>query len=350
MVEVLNEGLPRVSYLIIGDKSSRSVSSRVQLTNTLIAFQSVLGLVMSIVFVSCAQQLSNAFLPEPTRSASITYVRIAAFSALTSTLEVAVAFSTRALDKPDVPLLISGVKTAANIVLDMLFLSPFRVVKIKPTVNTQAAIRLSCDALAAVCGLAYYLVKSRRHVTEDQGGDGSDADTGNLPASLRPSLKALSILARPGFFTFLESAFRNVIYLWLVSGVVKMGETYATAWGIFNTIRWGLVMVPVQALEASASTFIGHHWGVWRKRVGIENHKAKATNKDLICMYSTQELQSTDMTFGSSLHSSELYRHLPSFIYLRPLRHYHRNPDFPPTDIPLYPPLCSLHICLRPCG
>ncbi|KAF8451428.1 hypothetical protein BGX38DRAFT_1091832 [Terfezia claveryi] len=282
LVEVLNEGLPRVSYLIIGDKSSRSISSRVQLTNTLIVFQSMLGLIMSIVFVICAQQFANAFVPEPVRSASLTYVRIAAFSSLTSTLEVAVAYSTRALDKPDVPLLISGVKTAANIVLDMLFLSPFRVAKIKPTVNTQAAIRLICDALAAVCGLTYYLVRSRRHVTENCRANTSDAETGNSPTSLRPSIKALSILARPGFFTFIESAFRNVIYLWLVSGVVKMGETYATAWGIFNTIRWGLVMVPVQALEASASTFIGHHWGVWRKRVGIENHRAKATNKDLI--------------------------------------------------------------------
>jgi len=347
MVEVLNEGLPRVSYLIIGDKSSRSVSSRVQLSNTLIAFQAILGLIMSIVFVSCAQQFANTFVPEPTRSASLTYVRIAAFSALTSTVEVAVGYSTRALDKPDVPLLINGVKTAANIVLDMLFLSPFRVAKIKPTVNTQAAIRLSCDALAALSGLTYYLLKSRRHVTEYREGPGSDADTGK---SLRPSLKAWSILARPGFFTFIESAFRNIIYLWLVSGVVKMGETYATAWGIFNTIRWGLVMVPVQALEASASTFIGHYWGVWRKRVGIENHRAKAKNKDLICRYSIQELQSTDFIFGSSSHSSELHRHLSSSIYLRTLRHRHRNPDFPPTDIPLYPPLCSLHICFRSSG
>lgn len=290
MAEVLNEGLPRVSYLIIGDKSARSISSRVQLTNTLIAFQSVLGLIMSIVFVSCAQQFANAFVPEPVRNASLAYVRIAAFSALTSSLEVAVAFATRALDKPDVPLVISGVKTLANIVLDMLFLSTFRVAKIKPTVNTQAAIRLVCDALAAGCGLMYYLVKSRHLVAEDRRSEGSDADSRNSHQSLRPSIKGLSVLARPGVFTFLESAFRNVIYLWLVSGVVSMGLTYATAWGVFNTIRWGLIMVPVQALEASSSTFIGHRWGVWRKRVGLdsENHRVKATNKDLICMSPTK--------------------------------------------------------------
>jgi len=104
----------------------------------------------------------------------------------------------------------------------------------------------------------------------------------DMSGSKRPTLKALLILGRPGIFTFLESAFRNIIYLWLVSGVVAMGLTYATAWGVFNTIRWGLVMVPVQSLEATASTFIGHRWGWWRKRVGLGNLKARATKKDLL--------------------------------------------------------------------
>lgn len=285
MAEVLNEGLPRVAYLIIGDKASRSIASRVQLTNTLIAFQSALGLIMSIIFVSCAQHFANAFVPEPVRAASITYVRIAAFSALTSALEVAVGSATRALDKPDVPLVISAVRTATNITLDMIFLSTFRVARIKPTVNTQASIRLACDAVAAGCGLVYYLVKSRRLIQDVLGPERNANEPLNSPTrvSLKPSLRALLILARPGIFTFLESAFRNVIYLWLVSGVVAMGLTYATAWGVFNTIRWGLIMVPVQALEASASTFIGHRWGAWRKRVGPANIKAKATNRDLFC-------------------------------------------------------------------
>lgn len=281
MAEVLNEGLPRVSYLIIGDKSSRSITSRVQLTNTLIIFQAALGLIMSIVFVSCAKNFADAFVPEPVRSASLTYVRIAAFSALTSAVEVAVATATRALDKPDVPLLISVVKTASNIILDMIFLSTFRVAKIKPTVNSQAVIKLVCDAVSAICGLIYYLVISIRLIrTQNRQNTANSEDTNG---SIRPTLKALLVLGRPGFFTFLESAFRNVIYLWLVSGVISMGLTYATAWGVFNTIRWGLVMVPVQALEASASTFIGHRWGWWRKRVGLRNLKAKATRKDLLC-------------------------------------------------------------------
>ena len=51
VAEVLNEGLPRASYLIIGDTSSRNFRERVQLTHTLILFQSILGFIMSIGFV-----------------------------------------------------------------------------------------------------------------------------------------------------------------------------------------------------------------------------------------------------------------------------------------------------------
>ena len=282
MAEVLNEGLPRASYLIIGDKSSRSITSRVQLTNTLITFQAALGLIMSIVFVTSARAFAGAFVPEPVRDASLTYVRIAAFSALTSAVEVAVAAATRALDKPNVPLLISAVRVATNIILDMIFLSTFRVAKIKPTVNTQAVIKLVCDTVSSICGLVYYLFISTRLIRADQNRHNT-AHVEDINGSKRPTLKALLVLGRPGIFTFLESAFRNIIYLWLISGVVAMGLTYATAWGVFNTIRWGLVMVPVQALEATASTFIGHRWGWWRKRVGLGNLKARATKKDLFC-------------------------------------------------------------------
>jgi hypothetical protein len=63
---------------------------------------------------------------------------------------------------------------------------------------------------------------------------------------------------------FAESAIRNAIYLWVVHETVQLGEIYATAWGVFNTIRWGLVMVPVQALQASTLAFIGHNWAIFR--------------------------------------------------------------------------------------
>lgn len=48
--------------------------------------------------------------------------------------------------------------------------------------------------------------------------------------------------------------------------MISLGSTYATAWGVFNTIRWGLVMVPVSALEATSLVFVGHNWGRWRRQ------------------------------------------------------------------------------------
>jgi hypothetical protein len=56
-----------------------------------------------------------------------------------------------------------------------------------------------------------------------------------------------------------------------------MGPTYATAWGVFNTIRWGLVMVPVQALEATTLAFVGHAWGAWRRAIGTDTRKPGRT-------------------------------------------------------------------------
>jgi Na+-driven multidrug efflux pump len=270
VAEVLNEGLPRAAWVIIGDPE-RHFIDRLQLTHTLIIFQSLLGLIMSIIFVSAAKEFSSAFVPEEVRDASLDYVRISAFSALTSAVEVAVANATRALDKPDVPLIISSTKFAINIVLDFLIISKFRVGSITPTVNTQALIRLACDVTAAAVGLVYFVVRT-----------GVDRKGYRVSwKAPRPSFKALLVLARPGFITFVESAVRNALYLWLVSGIVSMGSDYATAWGVFNTIRWGLVMVPVQALESTSLTFVGHTWGRWRKNVGREATRARCQRKDL---------------------------------------------------------------------
>lgn len=126
---------------------------------------------------------------------------------------------------------------------------------------------------SAFVGLLYFLYattfrKRRRAVTARK--------------KTSPSLKALLVLARPGTMTFLESAIRNALYLWLVSGIVSMGSDYATAWGVFNTIRWGLVMVPVQALEATSLAFVGHAWGQWRQRIGTASSKVRATRKDVL--------------------------------------------------------------------
>ncbi|KEQ83198.1 hypothetical protein M438DRAFT_398159 [Aureobasidium pullulans EXF-150] len=256
VAEVLNEGLPRASWLIIGDRANRSISARYSLSFTLIIIQSILGLVMSIAFV---------------RAASLTYIRISAFSALSSAIETAVSTSTRALDKPDVPLIISTVKFLINIVLDLLIISKVHVGNFTPTVNMQAATQLACNMAAALFGLAYFCFVTFR--TDRQRVTTHQYDP------VRPSLACLKTLARPGALTFAESAIRNAVYLWLVNGIVAMGSDYATAWGVFSSIRWGLIMVPVQALEATTLAFIGHSWGEWRKETGTERRPRASRDK-----------------------------------------------------------------------
>jgi Na+-driven multidrug efflux pump len=276
VAEVLNEGLPRASYLIIGDKSNRSFRERLQLTHTLILFQSILGLIMSIAFVAGAATFAKGFVPVEVRAASVTYVRISAFSAFSSAVEYAVNASTRALDKPDVPLIISSVKFAINIILDLIIISKFHVSGITPTVNMQAGISLACNITSAIAGLGYFVYttgfssKSPVH---------SDVST----PKLTPSLSALTTLAKPGVIFFTESAIRNALYLWLVNGIVGLGSDYATAWGVFSTIRWGLIMVPVMALEATTLTFTGHSWGRFRAGMAVstESFKPKATVRQI---------------------------------------------------------------------
>lgn len=78
----------------------------------------------------------------------------------------------------------------------------------------------------------------------------------------------------------MESAIRNAIYLWIVHEIVQLGEAYATAWGVFNTIRWGLIMVPVQALETSTLAFVGHNWAFFR--ASKESQYPKASRKEVL--------------------------------------------------------------------
>ncbi|KAK5691161.1 hypothetical protein LTR97_011813 [Elasticomyces elasticus] len=271
VAEVLNEGLPRAAWLVIGDKANRSLAERHGLAYTLIAFQTVLGLIMSVVFVAAAQQFADAFVPAEVRGASLTYVRISAFSALSSAMQYAVATATRALDLPDVPLVISIVQFAVNIILDMAIISKYHAPGLKPTVNSQGANQLACNMAAAFASLAYFMVITARSRRKEGQGSGE----------ARIRFHWLALLARPGLFTFVESAVRNALYLWLVSGIVAMGSDYATAWGCFNTIRWGLIMVPVQALEATSLTFVGHAWGAWRRNVGAETRRPEATRRQL---------------------------------------------------------------------
>ena len=272
VAEGINEGLPRASWLIIGDKSSRTLASRIRISYSLIIFQTMLGSLLSIVFVAGASTFAKGFVPIEARKTSLTYVRLSAFSTLSSAVETAVGTSTRALDRPDVPLIISSVKFLVNIVLDMLIISKFHVSSIQPTVNKQAVIQLCCNMSSAFVGLVYFVCRTFR-----QGNASRDVQD-----SVKPSFPALRLLLKPGFLFFVESAVRNALYLWLVSTIVAMGSNYATAWGVFNTIRWGLIMVPVSALEASSLAFGGHAWGQWRASVGKGARRAIASRQDIL--------------------------------------------------------------------
>ncbi|KAF2008468.1 hypothetical protein BU24DRAFT_445489 [Aaosphaeria arxii CBS 175.79] len=273
VVEVINEGLPRAAWVIIGDKAARSTSSRIGLTYTLIAFQTLLGTILSVIFLAAAERFAGSFVPAEVRAVSISYVRISAFTSLASSLETAIAYCTRALDKPDVPLVISSVKFLVNIILDFLIISKFHVGSHIPTVNDQARIQLAVSLTAAFTGLCYFLWLSRGILRR-----------ADYHGSVRPSLNALMVLIRPGLMTFAESAVRNALYLWLITTIVAMGNDYATAWGVFSTIRWGLIMVPVQALEQTSLAFVGHEWGKWRKRIGVDERNPRAAKNHLLCI------------------------------------------------------------------
>jgi Na+-driven multidrug efflux pump len=108
---------------------------------------------MSIVFVSAAFQSAAGFVSIEIGSSSLTYVRINSFSALRSAIETAVSNSIRTLDKPDVLLVISSIKFAVNIMLDLILISKVHVKGVKPTVNTQATIQLICNMCSAVARL-----------------------------------------------------------------------------------------------------------------------------------------------------------------------------------------------------
>ncbi|KAL2810604.1 hypothetical protein BJX63DRAFT_434120 [Aspergillus granulosus] len=191
-------------------------------------------------------------------------------------IEVAASNATRALDKPGVPLVISSIKVAVNIILDFLIISTFHVGNWTPDINMQAGIRLTCDVVAAISGLLCFLFT----VSFRQNADS-------------PTLQGFFVLLKPGFITFIESAVRNALYLWLVAGVVSMSADYAIAWGVFSTIRWGLMMVPVQAAEATTLAFVEHAWGQLKQRT---DHQASVSKRLKIPHWSWDLLVASSVT------------------------------------------------------
>lgn len=123
IIEVLNEGLPRAAwygFIIVnlhefssvfrrstigsGDTTKDTAEKmlhRLSLTYTLISVQSMLGLLLSVIFLFAAPGFVGAFVPGEVRATSVKYLRILAFDSLASTLNTAVSLGTRALDKPE---------------------------------------------------------------------------------------------------------------------------------------------------------------------------------------------------------------------------------------------------------
>jgi Na+-driven multidrug efflux pump len=153
-----------------------------------------LGLiVVSVIFVSVAANFADGFISAEVQAASLTYVRISAFSALSSALETAGSSATRALDHPDVPLLISSIKFAVNIMLDLILISRFHVRSVRPSVHTQASICLAYGMASASMGLLYFVyISSFRGFIASKRDSSGDA---RLERS-KPSFKALKVLAR----------------------------------------------------------------------------------------------------------------------------------------------------------
>lgn len=68
---------------------------------TLIAIQTVLGLIITIVFIAVAPSFMAAFVPGDVRDVSVQYIRISSGSLLASMMETAISLGTRALDHPE---------------------------------------------------------------------------------------------------------------------------------------------------------------------------------------------------------------------------------------------------------
>lgn len=139
----------------------------------------------------------------------------------------------------------------------MISLSTFRPSKITPTIELQAGIRLACGGTSALVGLTYFTWT-----------------ISHLKDTVLPKLspKSFKILAFAGAPFFLESAIRNALYRYQTSTIISFSADYATARGIFNTIRWGLVMVPVNTLAATSEVFVGRRYGLWNAtRDGLQS-------------------------------------------------------------------------------
>ena len=86
VVQVLNDGLLRTAWLIIGDDSMCRLVSRISLSYTLVLFQALIGFIMTVIFLAVAESFASSFVPIDVRQSLLNYVRISAPVALSSAI------------------------------------------------------------------------------------------------------------------------------------------------------------------------------------------------------------------------------------------------------------------------
>lgn len=104
--------------------------------------------------------------------------------------------------------------------LDLLTISKFHARARIPTTIDQTLIGVACEMSSAIAGLGYSFYMARK--MQRQSGNSEENQA-------LPTVKAIKVLARPAAYTFTESALRNALYLWLVSRMISLGESYGTA-------------------------------------------------------------------------------------------------------------------------
>ncbi|KIX01358.1 uncharacterized protein Z518_09083 [Rhinocladiella mackenziei CBS 650.93] len=149
------------------------------LSQALILFQSVLGLLVSFIILGATKKFAASFVP----------------------VEFILGLQRRAgsgYDKCHEGARSAGRAVSYQYIVNILLVIPrFHVVSFVPSVNTQAGIRLGCEFAAAFSELGYFLFISMRLRRKNRPGE---EDGPRLRS--RPNVKALLILLRPGILPY----------------------------------------------------------------------------------------------------------------------------------------------------
>lgn len=253
IAEALNEGLPKAAWRTIANRRDWRTDERYGMANTLILVQSCLALILMVATCSGAARFAQGFVPAAIRAQSLSYIRLTSVSTACSMVNAGLSSSARGLDHPDIPLLLAVVKTVVNIILDLLLLSPFRPFQSHPTVNTQAIVRACCDLGATSISIVAFVIKQKRESRQEARWRAAKANV---------SVFALKSIGKVGVWYQIEALPRTAVSLWLLSLIISQGSRWATAYGVFFTIRIGFGFVPLLAIEASCQTYTGHAWGL----------------------------------------------------------------------------------------